>query len=241
MDVRIEQSNLLNIFSPRTSTKSIGTSFKSMLADELTTEENFADMWQSTLESYYGTFSQNFYHVMNASISQTIWTHNDFPHYKFFANTVDESVLTWKPTRVNPSQLDSAVQRQIHATLGKNAIVVPPELDEKLKTDPTLRKKVIANIDKVCKFHTQPVPFKMHGVKEYGTKIYGAVIVLNADGEVENCAMSSGGTIMGSDEETLRQIEVERKRKLKLKEYYAELAEQAQIEYVMTREMLAMY
>ena len=43
---------------------------------------------------------------------------------------------------------------------------------------------------------------------------------------------------MEPDEETLRQIEIERKRKLARKEFNAELLEQAQIEYLMTREQI---
>ncbi len=78
----------------------------------------------------------------------------------------------------------------------------------------------------------------MLGVKEYGTKIFGSVTILNADGEVENCVVTSGGTIMAPDEETLRQIEREQAKKLKSKQLNAELLEQARIEYIMTRNLL---
>ncbi len=128
-----------------------------MLSDELTGVETFDDMWKSTLGNYFGQSSQIFYHVVDASsISQEVWTHNDFPYEKFLTNEVDVSVLNWKPTRFNPSP------------------------------------------------------------------IYGS---------------TSGGTIMGSDEETLRQIEVERKRKLQRKEFNAELLEQAQIQYLLNRDL----
>lgn len=127
--------------------------------------------------------------------------------------------MSWQPTGNNPPQLNSEVQRKLAATLGKNSIVIPPELAEKLKNDSNLRKKVIANIEKFFKFHTQPIKFKMPGVKEYDTKIFGSVTILNADGEVENCTVTSGGMIMGSDEKTLRQIEYEQKRKLQRKIY----------------------
>ena len=143
-----------------------------MLSDELTGVETFDDMWKSTLGNYFGQSSQIFYHVVDASsISQEVWTHNDFPYEKFLTNEVDVSVLNWKPTRFNPSP------------------------------------------------------------------IYGSVMILNAEGDVENCVVTSGGTIMGSDEETLRQIEVERKRKLQRKEFNAELLEQAQIQYLLNRDL----
>ena len=234
-NLKVEQSAFRNFFPPEVS-KSGDTSFKSMLSEELAPEETFADMCTATFEKYFGQSTQNYFHIMDASsISQENWTHNDFPCEKFLTGDVDESVLNWKPTRANPSQLDSNIQERLTATLGKNAVIIPPELAEKLKTDSALRKKVIANIDEIFKFHTQPPPFKMPGVKEYGTKIFGSVTILNAEGDVENCRITSGGMIMGSDEETLRQIEQERKRKLKRKEFNAELLEQVRIEYLTAR------
>lgn len=238
--LKVSERNLANLLvSDNLQYRNIGTSFKSMLSDELTAVETFDDMWQSTLGNYFGQSSQIFYHVMDAtSISQEVWTHNDFPYEKFLTNNVDLSVLNWKPTRNNPSQLDSDVQSKLTATLGKHSIIIPSELDEKLKTNPALSKKVLANVEDIYKFHKQPPAFKMPGVKEYGTKIYGSVTILNAEGDVENCVVTSGGTIMGPDEETLRQIEVERIRKLKRKEFNAELLEQAQIHYLMNRDLI---
>ena len=238
--LKVSEGNLANLLvSDNLKYKNIGTSFKSVLSDELTVVETFDDMWNSTIGNYFGQYSQIFYHVMDAlSISQEIWTHNDFPYEKFLTNEVDMSVLDWKPTRNNPSQLDSDVQSKLTTTLGKHSIIIPPELDEKLKTDPDLRKKVLANVEDIYKFHKQPPTFKMPGVKEYGTKIYGSVTILNDEGDVENCVVTSGGTIMGPDEETLRQIEVERIKKLKRKEFNTELLEQAQIHYLMNRDLI---
>ena len=238
--LKVSEGNLANLLvSDNLKYKNIGTSFKSVLSDELTVVETFDDMWNSTIGNYFGQYSQIFYHVMDAlSISQEIWTHNDFPYEKFLTNEVDMSVLDWKPTRNNPSQLDSDVQSKLTTTLGKHSIIIPPELDEKLKTDHDLRKKVLANVEDIYKFHKQPPTFKMPGVKEYGTKIYGSVTILNDEGDVENCVVTSGGTIMGPDEETLRQIEVERIKKLKRKEFNTELLEQAQIHYLMNRDLI---
>ena len=108
-----------------------------------------------------------------------------------------------------------------------------------MQNDPNLREKVLANVEDTYKFHTQPITFHLPGVKEYGTKIFGSVTILNADGEVENCVVTSGGTIMGPDEETLRQIEEERRKKLKRKDFNAELLEMARIEYITKRDLLA--
>lgn len=239
-DLLIRQAHFLNFSPPNVSkSKNIGSNYKSVLADELKSEKTFSEMCSDTWQRYFGQSSQNYYHVMNAAgISQEIWSHNDFPYQKFLANDVDKSVLTWKPSRTNPPQLNWDVQSRLTATLGKHAVIIPPELEEKLKIDPELRQKVIANIDKIYKFHTQPPNFKMPGVKEYGTKIFGSVTILNADGEVDNCVVTSGGTIMAPDEETLRQIELERAKKLKRKQFNADLLEQARIEYIMTRNLL---
>ncbi|MBR4641653.1 MAG: hypothetical protein IKO74_02885 [Selenomonadaceae bacterium] len=236
----IRQSDFLNFLSTTGSkSKKLDSNYKSVLIDELKSEKNFEEMCSETWQKYFGQSSQNYYHVINAAgISPENWSHNDFPYQKFLANNVDESVLTWKPLRINPPQLNSDVQSKLTATLGKHAVIVPPELEEKLKTDHELREKVIANIDKIYKFHTQTPTFKMPGVKEYGTKIFGSVTILNAEGEVENCVVTSGGTIMAPDEETLRQIEHERAKKLKRKQFNAKLLEQARIEYIMTQNLL---
>ena len=164
-----------------------------------------------------------------------------FRRKKFLRDDFDESVLTWQPARNNPAQTDSDVQRNLTATLGKHAVIIPPELEEKLKTDVQLRKKIIGNLEKIFTQHMQPHAFKMPGVKEYGTKIYGSVTVLNAQGEIEHCRITSGGTITGPDEETLRQIESERQKKLKRKELNAELLEDARTEYIMSRNLLEVF
>lgn len=239
-DLIIGQTNLSTFLSPAASkSKNIGTSYKSILADELKPEKTFSTMYNETITKYFGQSSQIYYHVIDASgISRENWTHNDFPYERFLENQVDESILTWKPSRANPSQLNPEVQNKLSVTLGKHSIVIPPELEEKLKTDSNLREKVITNIEKLYNFHLQPPTFKMPGVKEHGTKIFDSVTILNAKGEVKNCIVTSGGTIMGPDEETLREIELERRKKLKRKELNAELLEQARIEYIMTRNSL---
>lgn len=237
--MKVEQSNLTSFPAFGVSkAKSSGASYKSILTEEF--QRTFEEMCSETWTKYFGQASTNFYHVMDATtISRQVWTHNDFPYEKFLSESVDVSVLTWQPSRANPSQLDSDVQKKLTATLGKNSVIIPPELNEKLKSNSALRKKVIRNIENIYKFHTQPPAFRMLGVREYGTKIYGSVTVLNAEGEVENCVVTSGGTITAPDEETLQAIERERKRKLQRKEFNSEMIEQARIEYLMTRNSLA--
>lgn len=235
----VEQRNSASFLALGISkSKNLGASYKSILTDELNSAKAFEEMCSETWSKYFGQSATNYYHVMNATaISREVWTHNDFPYEKFLTDSVSDSVLTWQPARGNPSQTDSDVQTKLTATLGKNAVVIPPELNAKLKTDSALRRKVITNLENIYKFHTQPPAFKMPGVKEYGTKIYGSVTILNADGDVENCVVTSGGTIMGPDEETLRQIDEEQRKKLERKKLNADIIEQAWIEYLMERDL----
>ena len=179
------------------------------------TEANFADMWKATYGKYFPQGEgQWFYHVMDASgVSREDWQHNDFPYDRVMREEPDTSVFTWRPSRANPSQLDAQVQAKTQATLGKHAIFVPPELDEKMKNDPALARKVASAVERVYSFH-RPQPFlPMPGTKFYGTKTYGSVIVLNAEGEVEHACVTSGGGMIGPDEHTLRQIEQEQAKK----------------------------
>lgn len=167
-----------------------------------------------------------------SSISQQNWLHEDFPFNKFFSDSVDDSVLDWKPTRENPSQLTPDIQTKLSGTLGKHAIVVPPALDEKMKQDPALREQVAKNIDRIYTFHTSGGPrLPFPDTKFYGTRIYSSVVVLNENGEVEHCRVSGGGGMIGPDEETLRQIEREQKRQAKRKAENERLNAEAAVEY----------
>ena len=116
--------------------------------DESVQVAGLVELCRVSFERYFGSVAEKtYYHVMDAtSISQQNWCHEDFPFDKFFSDETDDSVLAWQPKRANPSQLSPEIQMKTGATLGKNAIVVPPALDEKMKDDPALREKVAANI-----------------------------------------------------------------------------------------------
>ena len=81
----------------------------------------------------------------------------------------------------------------------------------------------------------------MPGTKFYGTKMYGSVIVLNKDGKVEHSCVTSGGGIIGPDEKTLRQIELEQDRKMKRKEENRVIAKEAELEYIDNRIEMTRY
>ena len=102
---------------------------------------SFKDMWQARFPGAY-------YNVMDTSkIDGSLWGRNDYPWDKYFSNNADASVLDWKPLGAEPAMLDPKVQAKINSTIGKKAIVVPPELEEKMKNDPELAKSVMAKVE----------------------------------------------------------------------------------------------
>lgn len=102
---------------------------------------SFKDMWQAE-------FPGACYNVMDTSkIDGSLWGRNDYPWDKYFSNNADDSVLDWKPSGAEPPMLDSKVQAKISSTIGKKAIVVPPELEEKMKNDTELAGSVMAKVE----------------------------------------------------------------------------------------------
>ena len=102
---------------------------------------SFKDMWQARFPGAY-------YHVMDGSaISQGAWDRNDFPFERFFSDHVDESILNWAPSGAEPPAANSEVQSRWSSTAGKKAVIVPPALDEKMKNDPELAKRVMADVE----------------------------------------------------------------------------------------------
>jgi hypothetical protein len=128
----------------KTAEKSSGVSFRDAIYAEAAdivkeqtnvTETSSQEMWQTRFPGAY-------YHVMDASqISQSVWDRNDFPFEEFFQNEVDESVLNWRSSGKEPTMSDSQVQTRLDSTLGQKSIIVPPELEEKMKNNPELAKK----------------------------------------------------------------------------------------------------
>jgi hypothetical protein len=144
------------------------------------------------------------YHVMDASkISQGTWERNDFPFEKFFEDDIDESVLNWTPTGKDPDMVDSCVQARLDSTLGGKAIVVPPELEEKMKNNPELAQKVMDKVDSFIANH----PTRSGRVLSY-------LIALDENGDIAHFRVTGGGGhISGPSEAELRKFEEEQKAK----------------------------
>lgn len=184
-------------------------------------------------EMCHARFLGAYYHVMDASkIPQSLWERNDFPFEKFFADKVDESVLNWTPTGTEPAMDSSRVQAKFNSILGQTSIVVPPELEEKMKDDPSLANKVMANIDYLFAWNGYPIPGRENS----------ALIALDENGEVARWRLTSGGgRLTGPTEEERRQFEAEQKAKQKRREENMRLAEESALKRrLQEQEMAAM-
>ena len=177
-------------------------------AAESTTGMSFKDMWQ-------GRFPGAYYHTMDASnIPMGAWCRNDYPFEKFFNNDLDESISDWKPKGPDPAMDSSGVQSRLHSIAGQKSIVVPPELEEKMKNDPALARQVMAKVESYIAMDEATTP----------DRICSFLIVLDENGEIARCRASShGGNITGPTEEELRQFEAEQAAKKKRREEYARL------------------
>ena len=195
--------------------KSEGVSFAELAAAKAAEQSDvsgmsFKDMWQARFPGAY-------YHTADASdIPQGVWERNDFPFEKFFRSDLDESAVNWKPNGANPAMDSSGVQSRLHSIAGQKSIVVPPELEEKMKNDPALAKQVMAKVESFIA--TNQVP----------GRICSYLIVLDENGEIARFRASShGGNITGPTEEEMRQFEAEQAAKKKRREEYARLNEES--------------
>lgn len=140
------------------------------------TEMSFEEMWKAKFPGAY-------YHVMDASkIDQGVWERVDFPFEKFFQDEVDESILNWQPSGKEPAMAEPQVQARLDSTLGKKSIVIPPELEEKMKNDPELAKSVMARVENFIATHpTRP------------GRICSYLISLDENGEIAHFHVVGGG------------------------------------------------
>ena len=175
---------------------------------------SFKDMWQA---KYPGAY----YHVMDGSaISQGAWDRNDFPLEKFFRNDTDTSAVNWKPTGAEPEATSPQVQSRWNSTLGQKSIIVPPELEEKMKNDPELAKKVMANVENFI------TSYSATSVRP--GRICSWLLSLDEKGDIEKYRVTGGGgNISGPTEEEQSQFEAEQAAKKKRREEYERLAEES--------------
>ena len=160
-------------------------------------EKSFEEMWKSR---YTGAK----YHVMNASsISQGTWERNDFPFENFFDDKVDETAFNFHPSDIDSAMTDMSVQSRLNSTLGKKAIIVPPELEEKMKNDPKLAEKVMGKVERFIQNHpTRP------------GRVLSYLIALDENGDIAHFRVTGeGGHISGPSESELRRFQEEQEAK----------------------------
>ena len=177
---------------------------------------SFKDMWQTRFPGAY-------YHIMDGNkIPQSVWDRNDFPMEKFFQDDVDESVLNWEPAGAMPSATGSQVQSRWNSVSGEKSIIVPTKLEEKMKNDPELAKRVMANVEKFI------TTYSATSVRP--GRVCSWLISLDENGEIEKFRVTgSGGNISGPTEAEQRQFEAEQAAKKKRREKYAKLNEESSL------------
>ena len=161
-----------------------------------------------------------YYNVMDTSkIDSSLWGRNDYPWDKYFSNNADDSVLNWKPSGAEPDMQSPAVRTKMNAMLGKIAVVIPPELEEKMKNNTELAQKVMERVDSFLLANSTP------GENE------GFLMTFDENGEINHACVVGELKFTVSSSEF---VEARRAREAKHAEY-ERLAE----ETALKRKMLA--
>ena len=144
---------------------------------------SFEDMLKS---KYPGAY----YNVMDTSkIDGGLWGRNDYPWDAYFSEPADASVLGWTPSGAEPDMQSPEVHAKLNSMVGKIAIVIPPELEEKMKNDPELAKKVMERVDNFLLTNSTP------GENE------GFLMTFDENGEINHaCVVGEGKFTVSSSE-----------------------------------------
>ena len=146
-------------------------------AAERTEGINFKDMLKSRYPGAY-------YNVMDTSkIDKGLWGRNDYPWDAYFKEPADNAVLNWKPTGAEPDMQSPEVQSKINSMAGKMSIVIPQELEEKMKNDPELAQQVMNRIDGFITKYYRPEANQ------------GFLITFDENGEINNACIACEGRI----------------------------------------------
>ncbi len=139
-----------------------------------------------------------------SKIDSSLWGRNDYPWDKYFSNNADDSVLDWKPSGAEPDMQSPAVRTKMNAMLGKIAVVIPPELEEKMKNNTELAQKVMGRVDSFLLANSTP------GEKE------GFLMTFDENGEINHACVVGELKFTVSSSEF---VEARRAREAKHAEY----------------------
>jgi hypothetical protein len=157
-------------------------------------------------------YPEAYYNVMDTSkIDGFLWGRNDYPWDKYFSNNVDDSVLNWKPSGAEPDMQSPAVRAKMNAMLGKISVVIPPELEERMKNNTELTQKVMERMDSFLLSNSTP------GENE------GFLMTFDENGEINHACVVGELKFTVSSSEF---VEARRAREAKHAEY-ERLAEEA--------------
>ena len=187
------------------------TAFSNAVAAEMaerTESVSLEEMLRSTYKKVY-------YNVMDTSqIDHNLWGRNDYPWDAYFKEPADEAVLSWKPTGSEPDMQSPQVHRKLNSMLGKVAIVVPRELEEKMQNNPELAQQIMTRIDNFIRENEASEP---------GT-LKGYVITFDENGNINNACVTGEGKITVSSSEF---ADARKAREAKQAEYNRILEENA--------------
>lgn len=183
--------------------------------------------------------------VGNCHVTARNWQRNDFPFWEFFKeDTPADALNDWRPTGPEPSQLDPAIQKNMHSIgSGKMSILIPEKLQKKMDADPAYATEVYA---KVAKWKTDydrwdnatAASLGMDVAEEQMSKSY--CIQLDENGNVANATITSPGGFSGPTEEEMRQFKAEQAAKRKRKIQYHRMVEESAWKHAqMQQELLA--
>ena len=121
------------------------TSFSQIFAEACNEEMTVQDMFQS---AFPGNNLQT--KVGNCNVSWECWDRNDFPVWEYFKkNTTAECLNNWRPTRPDPPQSDSGVQRGLsQIDYGEIVILMPAKLQAKMESDSEFAEEVLKKVQK---------------------------------------------------------------------------------------------
>ena len=190
--------------------KTGSTGFLSAVSAKQAEKTESADLKDMLKEKY----PNSYYNVMDTSkIDGGAWGRQDYPWDAYFKEPADESVLSWKPSGPEPDMQSPQVHAKLNSMLGKVAIVIPPELEEKMKNDPKLAQSVMDKIDNFILENELSAP----GV------LKGYVMTFDENGKMNHACVAGEGRITVSSSEF---VEARKKREAKQAEY-ERLAEEA--------------
>lgn len=179
-----DSTDFLSAISAKAAEKADGVGFEEMLKSK-----------------YQGAY----YNVMDTSkIDRGLWGRNDYPWDAYFKEPADDSVLNWTPSEPEPNMQSTEVQAKINSMAGKMSIVIPPELEEKMKNDTKLAGQVMDNFDGFIAKYYRPEANQ------------GFLITFDENGEINDACIACEGRITVSSSEF---VEARKAREAKHAEY----------------------